>query len=314
MSTPSNAGKICVSCGEDVAAKPRTKDAKGRYYCQPCYQKAIASKHAKRESAPMPKVGPPLQRQARDEFGLLIDDGESAVTPPPIIRNGGTGYSGSDPNVLESLLDIEPAHEAPSMICPSCRSKIAAGGFLCTVCGYNMQTQEQVGAIKVKAQRVAGGTVWPIIVGIISIVFGAGGVIVYGLYLLLAVWAGLQSGALASALTSIIPAGTLLTGLALWLLRDGIRIVRRDAHGVKWIRFWALTKLIIYGSCFGLLMSIPPGPLEEGLRAAPGGSDLSVSDVKSSILIAAIFCLFWPAFVLVFFFIPRIQDDVEAWG
>jgi hypothetical protein len=54
MSTPSGVaggGKLCSVCGEDVSARPRTKDKHGRYFCTPCYERAIAAKHAKHEAA-----------------------------------------------------------------------------------------------------------------------------------------------------------------------------------------------------------------------------------------------------------------------
>ena len=41
MATTTSA-KTCTVCGMDVSAVKRTKDAAGRYYCQPCYAKASA--------------------------------------------------------------------------------------------------------------------------------------------------------------------------------------------------------------------------------------------------------------------------------
>ncbi|HVP74143.1 MAG TPA: hypothetical protein VMS30_10425 [Phycisphaerales bacterium] len=301
-------GKTCAVCGEDVSSKPRTKDAKGRYFCQPCYLQALDRKHARREGAPpSPKALPasskaaPAAKRARDATGMIIDD------------DADMGGAGGGANMLEQLLDLEPAHEAPALICPACRSKIPPGGFLCTVCGFNTQTNEQGGSVKVKKQRQPGGAVWPWIVGIASMVFGGAGALLYGLYFLFALFGAMKAGVLGAALVSVVPIGSLLTGLAMWLFRDGLRIVRHNSEGVKWIRYWAMAKLLIYGSCLGVLMSIPPGPMEQRLETLPGGTDLTVADIKSTILLIMLWYLLWPAFVMVFFFIPRITADVEAW-
>lgn len=42
--------KICVICGQNVAGKPRTKDAEGHYYCQHCYYDSLAARLAKQPS------------------------------------------------------------------------------------------------------------------------------------------------------------------------------------------------------------------------------------------------------------------------
>lgn len=33
--------KICGLCGQDCSDRPRTKDPRGTYFCQPCYQRAL---------------------------------------------------------------------------------------------------------------------------------------------------------------------------------------------------------------------------------------------------------------------------------
>jgi len=45
------AAKVCVVCGCDCNGIPRTKDKRGRYFCQPCYQRAIALAKARRLQA-----------------------------------------------------------------------------------------------------------------------------------------------------------------------------------------------------------------------------------------------------------------------
>jgi len=366
---PANAAKVCVVCGEDVSAKPRTKDGKGRYFCTACYERAVAGKHARHAEPPAPPAPPrgartdlPIAAGARmgmldeddDDDAPLSLDGPSrrpnpaaapspaaraalprAESPPaarrsapvrPAARAKPAGsppphapepddliFPDAQPSVLEQLIDLEPAHAPAPMICPACRSDIPSGGFICSQCGYNLQTGEAQRPVRIKDLRPSG-TVWPVVVGVMSMIFGIGGLVLYGIYLLLAVVGALQTGELGDALVSIIPIGTLTTGLAAWLTRDGYRILRHDAEGVKWIRFWAMAKLLLYGGCLSLLAAVPIGVVEDGLRELPGlEGKVSASDVKMTILMLLVWFLGWPAFVMVFFFIPRIQDDVEAW-
>lgn len=145
MSTPSGvefggsggSSKVCVVCGEDVSSKPRTKDVKGRYYCQACYQRAIAAKQAKRESMPMPKAPPRASASHR------------APAPPFDSRDE------PQPNVLEGLLDLEPASGAAAhgKRCPGCGSAMASDAVICTFCGYNMQTGHRLTVEKVAAKE-----------------------------------------------------------------------------------------------------------------------------------------------------------------
>jgi hypothetical protein len=294
-------GKVCAACGEDVSSKPRTKDSKGRYYCKGCYDKAIADKHAARASMPMPKVPPSATAQRRSATPV--------AQPVRFSMQGGD----DQPNVLEHLLDLEPEHGPPSLISPSCRSTIAAGGTICTVCGYNMKTGESVRPTKVKLQREPGGTVWPMVVGIMSMVFGIGGIVVYGIIFALVVLGVMSEGLDRIGLIGL-AVWSLPVWLAIWLTRDGWRVIRRNSDGVKWMRFWALAKLLIFGGFFTLMMAIPVRALDETLSALPAlEGKITGADIKTVLLALMVWFLAWPIFVMIFFFVPRILDDVEAW-
>jgi len=291
MTIPSGASKICKACGSDCSNKPRTKDAKGNYYCKPCYDAELQKKREAVASAQTTRRAPTPQ-PASLEPDLALDDGE--------------------PNLLEQLLVEAPATAPSGMLCPSCRSSIPAGGMLCTLCGYNLDTHGTVAKTKVrKVRHASGGVIWPWIVGIISMVFGGSGVLLYGAMLVLMVLGSLNSGR--SALVSL-GVGGLLTSLSAWLLRDGWRIIQHDSDGVKWIRFWAMAKGIVYGTCLGSLMAIPARSIDEVFSRMPSGQmTMTGSDIKAQILLIMVWYLFWPAFVLVFFFVPRIMRDVEQW-
>jgi hypothetical protein len=196
---------------------------------------------------------------------------------------------------------------------------------LCTACGFNFQTGDPLPSARPnRASRLhrshgtTSGALWPILVGVISIVLGAAGTLMYGVMFLGAAFAS-GNGDHGSFKPRLMALGTigLPMSLALWLARDGYRIVRKNSEGVKWIRFWAMTKLLVYGSCLSICMAVPSRSLDEGLHQARSQSGdlitLTGSDIKSFVLLAMLWFMAWPIFVMVFFFVPRIQQDVETW-
>jgi hypothetical protein len=112
-----DADKICRICGEDCAGRPRTKDAKGRYYCQPCYDEALARQRAVRAEATAPPAVEP-----------------ESVTAP------------------DSMLDIPSVGT-----CPSCGRSLADEAVLCMHCGFNRQSGEQIEVQQVQAPTVTSG-------------------------------------------------------------------------------------------------------------------------------------------------------------
>ncbi len=100
--------KICIVCGEDCSSKPRTKDARGRYYCTPCYQRAA---------------------KPRKSSTASVGAGASGLLPPE---------SSDD---LDWLKDALPAGSGGGGLpCPGCGAPLDSGAVLCMSCGYNMQT------------------------------------------------------------------------------------------------------------------------------------------------------------------------------
>lgn len=109
--------KICVICGEDCSGRPRTKDPRGRYYCNTCYEAARAGTHS--TAATSGAADPP-----GDVFGLENDD-DMAFDMLDEIAPGGAAA----------------AQAAP---CPECGSAIPVDGVICTTCGYNTQTGQSL--------------------------------------------------------------------------------------------------------------------------------------------------------------------------
>ena len=174
MTQAGGTSKICVVCGTDCAAKPRTKDPKGRYYCQECYQK-VKSQHAgpsaqgvtgkidspprKPSAPPRPKPQPSSLLSDNDDIGLgelnILDD---LVESPPVIMPGAANA------------------------CPHCGHAIAFGAMLCTSCGYNMQTGQQLSVSTSKVKEKSGTSAIqsvgflksPMVIGLLCIGFFIG--------------------------------------------------------------------------------------------------------------------------------------------
>ncbi|MEZ6233945.1 MAG: hypothetical protein R3B68_07125 [Phycisphaerales bacterium] len=121
------ASKVCVRCKVDVVGKPRVKDAKGRYLCRPCFDKA----------AP---------------------EGAKTTRPEPAaVGAGGAADPGDDVFDNAAIFDLAPTASAPQGgPCPGCGNFLRAGMQVCVNCGYNAATGEvlatAVGVEKVKAR------------------------------------------------------------------------------------------------------------------------------------------------------------------
>ena len=113
--------KVCGICGEDCSGRPRTKDAKGQYYCMACYEDAKRRQKA-RASRPKPHARRPKP----------VDDGL---------------------DMLAALADAQDAAPAIEELrtCGGCNMPLDRGVVVCTRCGYNMSTGRRAPAPKVVA-------------------------------------------------------------------------------------------------------------------------------------------------------------------
>ncbi|MCG8652612.1 MAG: zinc-ribbon domain-containing protein [Pirellulales bacterium] len=59
---------------------------------------------------------------------------------------------------LDDLFDEEGFSSHVAAVCPSCRAELSAGAVLCTKCGYNLQTGQQLAAHKTAGVDVDYGT------------------------------------------------------------------------------------------------------------------------------------------------------------
>jgi hypothetical protein len=107
MATAGATEKLCVHCRQDCSAKPRTKDAQGRYMCKECVEK-LKAKGARGSSAP-PTRAPGAQA--------------AAVAAPPL-----------EESLLSTLLADSPDP------CPSCSAPLPKSAVVCNFCGFNKAT------------------------------------------------------------------------------------------------------------------------------------------------------------------------------
>lgn len=131
-----NVDKTCVICGEDCAGQPRTKDAKGNYYHQSCYD--LAQK--KRAASPTDEVdtpAPPTGLDLEPEAPSMLEDW---IEAPAVAAGASSGGA-----------------------CPMCGEAMGPSAVLCMNCGYNTQGGAAV-ATKVKKPKrergEGGGVDW----------------------------------------------------------------------------------------------------------------------------------------------------------
>jgi hypothetical protein len=107
----SNATKPCARCGVDCTSLPRVKDDKGRYFCRPCYDRAL-TQMASRIVDTAPAISHPTVEPEPDANASL-----------------GSGYALAIPE-RRTTLATKP--------CPSCNREIRQRDSVCPHCGYNV--------------------------------------------------------------------------------------------------------------------------------------------------------------------------------
>lgn len=169
MSGDSASGKICKICGQDCSGKPRTKDAKGFYYCKECHEQAARKVPPTAQPKPRKAISP-ADLLAGDDPGPLNLIDQLIPEPPPIMggaSGGAPGMGGGGP-------------------CPACGHFIPPGGALCTNCGFNTATGGRLAVKQVREKRDWSGTTgamgWLINPGVAALVALA----LYGLAMALA--------------------------------------------------------------------------------------------------------------------------------
>lgn len=134
--------KTCSVCGVNVSDKPRTKDATGKYFCEPCAAKAKAAAQPAAPAAPAAKPAAPTPAA------------KPAAKPGPDVYQ-------VDPLMEKILSQGAPAAPAegaepvaPAGPCPACSAAMSPGAAICLVCGYNMKSGK---VLKTRVTTEGGG-------------------------------------------------------------------------------------------------------------------------------------------------------------
>jgi hypothetical protein len=148
--------KICIICGEDCAARPRVRDADGRYACRSC---ADQRKKARRLPKPVPIATPKAEEE---------------------------------PEIFELMLEDVKQPEETGEMCMGCGVRMSAGHVVCMRCGTNSQTGASAAInVQVNKPRLARATSTQVGIGAAASAVGA----LLGLGLWLAVGAAFDSPA-----------------------------------------------------------------------------------------------------------------------
>ncbi|HZW09507.1 MAG TPA: zinc ribbon domain-containing protein [Phycisphaerales bacterium] len=118
-------GKICGICGENCAARPRVKDASGRYFCRSCAEGRAAGARV---------AAPPAR--------------EPLTLPPEIEADPYEIDPGASPVPVEMAGAVEPTRP-----CPVCMRSMAPGARICVSCGYDGAKGVQTSTLVEKSTR-----------------------------------------------------------------------------------------------------------------------------------------------------------------
>lgn len=293
---PVTAQKICGICGLDCAGRPRIKDKTGKYYCKACYDQALT----KKRGVTAPQIAP------------------SSSSPP--------AQDDDEFSMLNALLAEQQSHAVAldaARQCANCRASLASDAVVCVNCGFNVQSgrplQVQTDAAapplitESKPRIIAGKTTWPLIIGIICMVLGAPGALMYGFGLIATLmserltWADHQKELL-------ITLGTCGFGLSFsaWLFIAGLGVMQRTQSGMRLLRRWAVFTIrlvVIFGGLllWGLSVMMNDPSLQQGRDPALLGATFG------TIAVGAIITLIWPVFVLIWSSLGSVRAEVENW-
>ena len=187
MTSPNPNSKMCVACGTDCANQPRMKDTRGRYFCKPCYARAVKTASATAKSggtvvtaAPVArasaKVSDPVHQHQQKKPSKYLDGEEQ----------GEYGLEATAPVVRPISPQAISASGIQSEIitCPSCTATLQAGSIICIPCGINAKTgrsivtaeQGDTSRTYANAESLLWIASWPTILGLIPISSEAHGI------------------------------------------------------------------------------------------------------------------------------------------
>jgi len=123
--------KVCSICGIDCSAKPRTKDAQGRYICGECVGRAKETKQI--------QANPPKPKAAAAPGAEAGEGGDDTAQNAFLLELGGKSQA------------LEGGKE-----CPTCQAVLNKRDMICLACGFNLNTGKQM-KVKVEKYKPAQG-------------------------------------------------------------------------------------------------------------------------------------------------------------
>lgn len=128
--------KLCGTCGQDCAGKPRAKDPKGNYMCMACVDRAKEAQSAQVVAKQAASNSRPPTPKADLETINLADGADNSF----LLAIGESASAKVDEN------------KKP---CPNCFKKMPLRSVMCVNCGFNTKSGEQlhVRVLKPKEER-----------------------------------------------------------------------------------------------------------------------------------------------------------------
>ena len=266
--TIESSDKICYFCGASCASQPRGKDPRGRYYHKACLE---ARQHPEDKPEPDAPADPGFAVEAEGDVLSEIFEG----TPPP---------SG------------EP--------CPRCGNTLMPEAVICTLCGYNVQSGSRL-AVKVTVDRGSSQPLWPVVIGIISVVLAVGGLGLTAINLF-------AQGSMTAHGAGVMVGVGLRVLLSLYLLVGAIQLLKRDSSAATTLRRWAIAKLVLSIVCDGRAIA---ALAIAGAASLPIDDDIGVNVNVVLVTLIALFLgsLIWPIFLLIWFGREKVSQDMGRW-
>jgi hypothetical protein len=177
------ATKFCVMCKVDLTCKPRTRDKNGKYFCTPCYQKALAAKHERLAREGNAQTGSGTHHAsvldidvlalAPDESTADVLDNLASAMAAPIPQPRSHGRPGGAGGNQKQAGGRDPRE------CPVCGHVIPVGAVLCTDCGHNLGSGATLevfmpGSSRVKIPHRTSTSVY----AVLCLLFGALGLLI----------------------------------------------------------------------------------------------------------------------------------------
>jgi hypothetical protein len=190
------------------------------------------------------------------------------------------------------------ARKKPQAPCPQCSASLAADAVLCVNCGYDLRAGQAISTAMV-AEGEVPATTWPIVLGVIGIVWGGLGTVgnAFDVAITAAHYEDMTSGfRIGISIIALL--------ISLTLTGGSILLIQRKPRAEYLLRMWARICIALF-----LVIAVPI----VGLLIAGGAGAWEWLIVVAIGLVAGVIALTWPIFLLIWFRRETIRREVDAW-